>query len=185
MWKEAVAASFKVLCNNFLGELRETTKVRIVSLRGPEPPEHEARAVKTFGPKTKMKRKDETVNKAAALGLLVNGIQRHAWINRISLSTWSVVLEMLIVAQLVNKFSSPLRNPKFHYHVHKSPPLDLILSRWIQSIPSHPMPCRKILILSTYLRPVLSSSLFSSYIMSDIVMHFGKLLTVIDNSACT
>jgi hypothetical protein len=44
------------------------------------------------------------------------------------LTPWCKIFEKLIVTQLVKKYAF-LRNPKVHYHVHTSPPLDPILSQ--------------------------------------------------------
>jgi hypothetical protein len=57
---------------------------------------------------------------------------------------------------------SILWNPKVHHRVHKCPPAVPIRSQIDQSTPSHPIPLRSILILSTHLRLGLPSSLLSS-----------------------
>jgi hypothetical protein len=40
-----------------------------------------------------------------------------------------ILFEKLIVTQLVKKYPAFLWNPKIHYHVHTSPPLDHILNQ--------------------------------------------------------
>jgi hypothetical protein len=46
----------------------------------------------------------------------------------LKLTPWSRVLfEKLVVAQLANEFQA--WNPKIHYRVHKSPPMDPVLSQ--------------------------------------------------------
>jgi hypothetical protein len=69
---------------------------------------------------------------------------------------------------------SILWNPKVHYCIHKSNPLVRILSRInpIQSIPSHPISLRSILMLSTYLRLGLPSGLFPSGFPPNILYAF-------------
>jgi hypothetical protein len=63
-----------------------------------------------------------------------------------SLTPWCRILfEKLIVTQLVKKYPASLWNPKVHYSVHTSPPLDPILSQLnpvcpkvhLNVIPSH------------------------------------------------
>jgi hypothetical protein len=77
-----------------------------------------------------------------------------------------------VLAEIRNKCPSILRNPKVHYHVHKSPPLVPILS---QSNPIHPIPSylsKILLILSTYLRLGLPSGLLPSGFPTNILYAF-------------
>jgi hypothetical protein len=48
-----------------------------------------------------------------------------------------ILFEKLIVTQLVKKYPAFLRNPEVHHRVHKSPPLDPILSQRISPGPRH------------------------------------------------
>jgi hypothetical protein len=66
------------------------------------------------------------------------------------------------------KFPSILWNPKVHYHVHWS----LSWARPIQSIQSHPISLRSILILPTYLRLGLPSGLIPSGFPTNILYAF-------------
>jgi hypothetical protein len=54
-----------------------------------------------------------------------------------------------------------LLNPKFHYRVYRSPPLDSVLSQMGQSTPTCPVCLRFILVLSCHLRLGLPSGLFT------------------------
>jgi hypothetical protein len=67
---------------------------------------------------------------------------------------------------------SILWNPEIHYRVHKSPPLVLSWARSIESIPSHPIALRSILILSTHLRLGLPSGLLPSGFPTNILYAF-------------
>jgi hypothetical protein len=69
------------------------------------------------------------------------------------------------------EFPTILRNPKVHYRAHKSPSPVPILSQMIQSIPSHPISLRSILILSTHLRLCLHCGLFPSGFPTNILIH--------------
>jgi hypothetical protein len=67
-------------------------------------------------------------------------IQKRQYISKhytILITPWCRILfEKPIVTQLVKKYPAFLRNPKVHHRVHKSPPLDPILS---QPNPVHPI----------------------------------------------
>jgi hypothetical protein len=67
---------------------------------------------------------------------------------------------------------SILWNPKVHNPVHKSPLLSLFWARSIQSIPSHSISLRFILILSTHLRLGLPSGIFPYGIPTNILHAF-------------
>jgi hypothetical protein len=72
----------------------------------------------------------------------------------------------------IQELSSILLNPKFHYRVHKSPPLFHILN---QSSPIHTIPSylsQTILILSTHLRLCLTSGILLSYFRTNILYAF-------------
>lgn len=68
----------------------------------------------------------------------------------------------LLVSQLLKKFPAFYVPPKFHYHVHKSPPFDFILNTWIQSMLWCRVFVRFVWVLSSCLCPGLSSGFFSS-----------------------
>jgi hypothetical protein len=75
-----------------------------------------------------------------------------------------------------------LWNPKVHYHVHKGPPLVPVLSQInpIDTIPSHPVSLRSILILSTHLCLGLPSCIHILSLRSFIQwIHPGPRLLVI------
>jgi hypothetical protein len=71
-----------------------------------------------------------------------------------------------------SRTSQHFREPKVHYCIHKNPPPVRILSRSIQSIPSHPISLRSILILSTYLHLGFPSGLFPSGFPTNIIYAF-------------
>jgi hypothetical protein len=77
--------------------------------------------------------------------------------------------EKLPIVQPFRKIPAIWRNMKVHHRVHKSPPLVPILSHSIQTIPSHPISLRSILILSTHLRLGLPSGLFPSGFPTNIL----------------
>jgi hypothetical protein len=74
------------------------------------------------------------------------------YITYLLISWCRTLLEKLIVSQLVKKYPALLRNPKFHYLVNTSLPLDPILSQLNPVRPIHPFPLRSVLILSFHLR---------------------------------
>jgi hypothetical protein len=79
------------------------------------------------------------------------------------LTPWCKILfEKLIVTQLVKKYPAFLWNPKVHYRVHTSPPLDPILSQPNPVRPIDPYSLRSILMLSSYQRLGLPSGLLPS-----------------------
>jgi hypothetical protein len=75
---------------------------------------------------------------------------------------WCGIFEKLIVTQLVKKYPAVLWNPKVHYHVHKSPPLDPILSQLNPVLPIDPYLPKVHLMLSFHLRLGLPSGLLPS-----------------------
>jgi len=55
---------------------------------------------------------------------------------KFQITSWCRIFEKLIVAQLIKKYPAFFMDLKVHHHVHKSPPLDPILS---QLNPVHPI----------------------------------------------
>jgi len=78
------------------------------------------------------------------------------WNSAVWLTPWSRVLE----SQLIKKF------PSFYGTPHWS----LSWARWIQSAPSHPLSLTSIQILSSHLRPGLSSGLFPSWFPNKVLL---------------
>jgi hypothetical protein len=88
-------------------------------------------------------------------------IQYCCWIQRFiinQLTPWSPSWEAASCA-VTQEFQDILWNPKIHYRVHKSPPLDFILSQ-INPVHTTPSYLRSILIVSTHIRLGLPSGPF-------------------------
>jgi hypothetical protein len=62
-----------------------------------------------------------------------------------------------------------LWNPKLHYRVHMSPPLDPILSHLNPLHNLMPIYVRSVLIVSSHLRQILSSSFFRSGFPTEVL----------------
>jgi hypothetical protein len=79
------------------------------------------------------------------------------------LTPWCKILfEKLIVTQIVKKYTAFLRNPKVHHRVHRSPPLDPILSQPNPVRPIDPYLPKVLLMLFSHLRLGLRSGLLPS-----------------------
>jgi hypothetical protein len=86
-----------------------------------------------------------------------------------------VLLEKLIVGHVFKKFPA-LWKANVHYHVHKAPPLVLILSQINLAHIFTPIYLRSILILSSHLRQNLTSGLFLHAFQPICCTHFSSIL---------
>lgn len=91
-----------------------------------------------------------------------------------------VILQKVTVDRVIKKLSYHLKNPKIHYYVNKTQPLDPILSRQIKSISSNTISLRYIPILSTHPCLGLPNCFFLSSLPTKIMYAF--LISLMCNS---